>query len=385
MAKTDKLTYYSLNKILATKSDYNLIIGQRSNGKTYATCLYFLRQYLKTKKRFAYIRRWADDIKSYRAEQLFLPLQTEIEKLFGTGFSVQYYRHKYYLVNESGEKVDIIGFALALSEASHTKSVSYDSVGFILFDEFIQMAGETTLRDELPKFENTISTIVRSRTDVVIFMLANTVSKFSAYFIHFGIQIDKVEQGTIVTKEYPLDDDKGVLRVSLEYCAYNESIGKRTSKYTQSKMIKTGQWEIPPTDDIPSVVGEVVKEKLLFSIYDPEAEITLGCFLRRSKWVTVEQNEETLLYYHKEHIREFLVIKCIDKRSSYFHLTDQKTLDYHTYNDISSFIQDIYEGTNIDVEDELYRGRIFCDNMFTADYFNHVWNFYNNVSPRRLL
>ena len=38
--------YYSLKKILSKNADYNLIIGERSNGKTYATLLYALKQYL---------------------------------------------------------------------------------------------------------------------------------------------------------------------------------------------------------------------------------------------------------------------------------------------------------------------------------------------------
>lgn len=385
MDKTLKLRYYSLSKILATKSDYNLIIGQRGNGKTYGVCKLFLNEYKRTRKRFCYVRRWADDLKGFRAEQLFEPLQKEIEKLFGKDYRILYYRHKYYLVNENGEKLDIIGYSLALSEASHTKSVAYVDVGYILFDEFIQMAGEPTLRDEMLKFENTLSTIIRQKTDVVIFMCANTVSKFSPYFVHFGIDINKVEQGTIVTKEYPIDDDKGVLRVSLEYCEYNEDIGKRTSKYTTSKMISTGQWEIPPTDDIPSVVGEIVKDRLLFSIYDPDADVTLGCFLRHSRWVTLEQEPDTMLYYNKKHEREFLIIRKIDYQSNYFHLSNQKSLNYHTYNDLGFFLRDIEEQTEIDVEHELFMGRIFCENMFTADYFNHAWNTFARRTPRQML
>ena len=320
----DKIRYWNINPILSTKSDINLIIGQRSNGKTYGVCKYFLQQYKKTKKRFVYIRRWDEDIKGFRAEQLFMPLQNEIESLFGSEYTVVYYRHKYYLVNPAGVKVDIIGYAIALSQASHTKSVAYNDVGYILFDEFIQMAGEVALRDEMQKYENTLSTVIRQKQDVVIFLCANTVSKFSAYFTHYGFDINKIEQGKIVTKEYPIDDTKNILRVSLEYCEYNEDIGKRVSKYTTSKMIRTGQWEIPETDDIPSVVGEIVKEQLLFSIYDPDTDIIVGCFLRRSKWVTIEQNEDTLLYYNKKHIREFLVLKTIV-------FIRQMLLIYHKY------------------------------------------------------
>lgn len=381
----NKIKYWNIDPILATKSDINLVIGQRSNGKTYGVCRYFLREYKRTKKRFVYIRRWDEDIKGFRAEQLFTPLQKEIEALFGEEYTIVYFRHKYYLVNPAGVKVDIVGYAVALSQASHTKSVAYGDVGYILFDEFIQMAGEVNLRDEMQKYENTLSTIIRQKQDVIIFLCANTVSKFSPYFTHYGFDINKVNQGSIVTKEYPIDDTKSILRISLEYCEYNEDIGKRVSKYTTSKMIRTGQWEIPETDDIPSVVGEVVKEQLLFSVYDPDTDITVGCFLRRSKWVTIEQNEDTLLYYNKKHVREFLVLKTINFKSNYFHLSNQKSLNYHTYNELDIMLADIKDKCGLDVEHELYMGRVFADNMFTADYFNHVWGYYGRVAVRSLL
>lgn len=377
------MKYYSLTKILATKADYNLIIGQRSNGKTYACCKFMLEAYKKTRRRFAYIRRWADDLKGFRAEELFSPLADVVEKIFGEGYYIRYYRHKYYLCNEADEKIDVIGYALALSEASHTKSVAYVNVKYILFDEFIQMSGERQLTDERAKFENTLSTIIRDKQDVVIFMCANTVSKFSPYFIYFGIDINKVKQGTIFTKELPIDDSKGILRVSIEYCEYNEEIGKKVSKYTTSKMIRTGQWEIPPTDDIPTVKNEIVKERLLCSFHDPDADVNIGCFIRRAIWYDINNND--LIYKHEKHIREFLVLRQINRRSKYFHLTTDKSLDYHTYNDMGYFLKDIIDGTNIDIEHELFMGRIFCDNMFTADYFNHIWQYYGGIKVRDML
>nr|DAU46122.1 MAG TPA: Terminase [Caudoviricetes sp.] len=380
-----KSVYYSLDKIKATNSDINIIIGQRGNGKSYSVGKECINLYKKTKKRFCYIRRWTDDIKGYRTEQLFNPLINEIEKAFGAGFNIQYFRHKFFLVDPNGVKVDIIGYALALSEASHTKSVSYVNVGLIWFDEIIQMAGETTLRDEKLKYENTISTICRDKTDIKFYLLGNTVSKFSWIFVHYAIDINKVNQGDIVVKELPTEDNKQYLRVALEYCEYNESIGKKTSKYTTSKMVTSGKWEIPAVDDIPTVKGEIVKDKLLFSVYDSEADITIGCFLRCSKWSILETDPETLLIYPKQFRRSFLILKTIDYQSSYYHLTNQKSLDYHTYNDFSYMLNDIKENTGIDFIKELYSGRIFSDNMFTADYFNHAYIVYNRVNARSLL
>ena len=197
------MNWYNPQKILSKRPDVAIIIGQRANGKTYSICRYLLLQYKKTKKRFAYVRRWADDIKGFRAEQLFQPLVEEIQNIFGYDYSIEYYRHKYYLVNDAGEKVDIVGYALSLSEASHTKSVAYNEKGhevkYILFDEFIQMAGEPVLRDELLKFDTVINTLLRTNNGQLL-LLGNTVSKFSPYFIRFGIDINKVKQGDIITK-----------------------------------------------------------------------------------------------------------------------------------------------------------------------------------------
>lgn len=385
MASNVKKKYYDLRPLLGKNCDINLIIGQRGNGKTYGILKHFLEEYKnsKGKKRFAVLRRWADDVKGYRAEQLFFPLQKVVEELFGEGCTVLYYRHKYYLVNDAGVKLDIIGYCLAISEASHTKSVAYTGVKNILYDEFIQMAGEAQLKDEMSKYENTLSTIIRDAQDVKIYLAANTVSKFSPYFTKYGFDINKVEQGSIVTNKFNLDDN--ILKVALEYCEYNEDVGKASSKYTTSNMITKGQWEIPPTDDIPHCEGEKVKERLLCSFWEPTTEITVGMFLRHGVWTTLELDEITNCYFTKEHHREFLVLRQIAARSKYFHVTTQKSLDYHTYNDLDLMYKDIEEGTGIDIDRETNMGRVFCDNMFTADYFMQCVNIYSIPKLRNLL
>ena len=379
--------YYSLDRINAENSDVNLIIGQRGNGKTYSCLNFFLHQYRKTKKRFCYIRRWEEDIKTFRMEQLFYPLKKEIIALFGEDFNIVYHQHKFWLVNKDGVKIDVVGYTLSISQVSHTKSTPYTDVGFILFDEFIQMAGENILRDEKTKYENTISTVCRDKTDIKIYCCANTVSKFSWLLIYYGFEINKLVQGDIVTKEYPKDDDKKLtLRVSLEYCATNKEIGKKTGKYLSNpKMITSGDWDIKDITQIPEVNNEMVTDSLLFTVYNEDADVIIGCFLRQARWKTAEINDELKLYYYKDHYREFLVLKQIDYTSNYFHLTTEKTLNYHTYNDFKLMLADIKETTEIDFVREFYMGRIFADNIFTADYFRNCWTVYNRVTPGMLL
>src|SRR5699024_11620877 len=69
------------------------------------------------------------------------------------------------------------------------------------------------LVNELVLFMNTVSTIVRRRTDVKIFMLGNTVNKYNPYFKEMGLNhANQMEQGTIDIYKY----GKSPLTVAVE-------------------------------------------------------------------------------------------------------------------------------------------------------------------------
>jgi len=48
--KQEKPKFYDLKAILIKNADYNVIFGERSNGKTYAALKYGLENYIKTGK-----------------------------------------------------------------------------------------------------------------------------------------------------------------------------------------------------------------------------------------------------------------------------------------------------------------------------------------------
>ena len=75
-----KSIYWNILKILGFKADFNLVIGQRGNGKTFGVLKHFLELYKKTKKRFCYIRRWDEDVKAFRMEQLFAPFRNVLDE-----------------------------------------------------------------------------------------------------------------------------------------------------------------------------------------------------------------------------------------------------------------------------------------------------------------
>lgn len=58
-----EMKYYSLKQILKKNAQYNIIIGERSNGKTYACLLHCLKEYICNGNQFAIVRRWKEDVR----------------------------------------------------------------------------------------------------------------------------------------------------------------------------------------------------------------------------------------------------------------------------------------------------------------------------------
>lgn len=258
MTKSKKFDeHYSLKPILKLKAHYNLIIGERSNGKTYATLDYAIEQYSKYKHQTALLRRFQEDFVGKRGGALFQPLiENNVIENYTNGewTSVYYFGSRWYLCKyEETDKginriVDDTPFmyGFAISQMEHDKGNGYPMIKTIIFDEFITRGAY--IRDEFIAFMNTLSTIIRSRDDVKIFMLGNTVNKYCPYFDEMGLRhIREMQQGEIDT--YQLKHKSGkMLRVAVEYCKPFEH-GKKSDFYfcfdnQKLEMITGGVWEI---------------------------------------------------------------------------------------------------------------------------------------------
>lgn len=376
--------FWHLDRLLATGADIMMAIGQRGNGKTYSVHKYMLEDYANRKVRFAYIRRWADDIDVSKCSILFSA--QDVEKIFGPGSYIRFEKSAFVLKKNTTEdeepfEPEIIGYALALNQAAHTKSVAYTNIKNILFDEFIDIVESRKIKNELSMWENTLSTLIRHAQDVKVFMLANTVSRYSEYFTLYDFDIANLQQGEIKVNEF--DKGDSILKVALEYCKYNPAIASHSQKYIKSNMINKGEWEIPVTCEVPEVTGEIHKDKLLFSMWDPGMGVNLGCYLRYAYWHKLETKDYIMKPVKFE--RQFLVIKQSLEQSKYYHLTDQKSLKYGYWNDIKKMFKDIEENCDIDVPNEFLHSRVFVENEFTADNFYNAYMYYMTLSIRDTL
>lgn len=375
--------FYDTRPLLGKNGDINVIWGQRSNGKTYGYLKNALENFKKTGRTFVYVRRWAEDISVKNMAKLLDPLP--IDKIFGPEKSIKFYRGAFTLHDESDDHEDdiVLGWAVALNQVAHTKSQTFTGAQIIILDEFLQLKSERVLREEFDAWEQTISTIARFADDMKIFIIGNSVCKYTPYFTPYGIDPNKIQQGDIQVIELPNEEGEPT-RVVAEHCKYNPKIGQRTSKYIRgSKMAKTGEWEIQDVANIPHCNNEIAQEKLVCSMYDYVMRLTLGIFLRRSKWKTFDVVNG--IYTEKIHTREFLVIRPTTRHSSYYHLTNAKDLKYTTWTDVQKMFKDILENDDIDIMNELIMGRVFSQDKFTADYFYHTYLNYCKVSMRDLL
>lgn len=259
--KKDEIQYYSLNKILEVEAHYNVIIGERSNGKTYGTLLHAIDEYFNGNGgELAIIRRWQEDIRGNRARDIFTAILQDghIARLSdGKYEGLYYYASKFYFCNydDDGKALynqdDIFCHLFALSDTEHNKSISFPNVKTIVFDEF--MTRGAYLPNEFVLFMNTLSTIVRQRKDVTIFMLGNTVNKFSPYFKEMGLKnVAEMKQGSIEVYTYGESD----LKVAVEYCASVGESQKQSNVYfafdnPRLQMITTGAWELDLYPHLP--------------------------------------------------------------------------------------------------------------------------------------
>lgn len=256
-----KEKYYRLDNILLHNADYNIIYGERSNGKTTAVLEYALNRYVESgyKTQLAIVRRWEEDFKGKNGQQMFenvVHLGWVEQKTKGRYNSILYYSQRWFLCSydEFGNKIAqheepfALGFSITSEE--HYKSTSYPNIKIVLFDEFITR--QYYLPEEFVKFQNLLSTIIRLKSDVVIFMCGNTINKFCPYFAEMGLTgIKKQKKGTIDIYTY----GDSTLKVAVEYSDF-PSKKKPSNKYfafnnPKLEMITDGGWEIDIYPHLP--------------------------------------------------------------------------------------------------------------------------------------
>lgn len=296
-----ELEHYSIIPTIEKNPDckYYLVIGERTNGKTFSSLEYCVDNFIQKGEEFAYVRRFNVDVKASKMKKLFGNLEehNKISELSNGEFNiVEYKSGGFYLgtVNEEGEMETfpfIMGHVFDLPSMEHFKSLSYPKVTTIIFDEFISRVGY--VEGEFVLFMNTISTIVRERANVKIIMLGNTVNQYCPYFNEMGLKhLSKQKPGTIDIYEY---GDSG-LKVLVERTdTAQKNGGKPSDVYfafdnPRLKMITQGGWEIAV---YPHLKERYKSTEVVFTFFvEFDGEIEQGQI--------VATETDMFLYFHRK-------------------------------------------------------------------------------------
>lgn len=263
-----KITHYNMDNILAEDADFNLIWGEKGNGKSYqAKHKVGIIKYIENHTRFIYLRRWKEEITTEKVEQYFADVDVTV--LTGGRYNcITMYRRRLYFATYDPETVttkrgEHIGYVMALSTEQNYSGCSYLDVNDIIFEEF--MSRDDYIHDEANKLMFLYSTVDRKQRRVKLWLLGNTVSRVCPYIQDWDLHkiISQQKQGTIVTKEISTgsyDEDTGkeiFAKLAIEYCA---STGTSSFVIGKAKdMINSGGWQTNPQPHLPKSLKDYKK------------------------------------------------------------------------------------------------------------------------------
>ena len=274
--KEEISSFWDPKPVLSIPAQYRVIFGERSNGKTYAILLYALEKHMKDGSELAIVRRWDEDFvgpqsarTAYESLRLNGNGSNEILRLTeGSYNAIEYYSGIYYLSNrdETGKITrsdEIVARAFSINSEEHYKGSSYPNIKTVLFDEFI--AKRVYLNEEFVSFCNLLSTIIRQRNDVEIFLCGNTINKYNPYFAEMGLYKAKnMAPGDLDVYEY---GDSG-LRVAVQFSDTPAKKKKSDVFFAfnnpKLRMITSGDWAL---DIYPHLPVKYLPKEIVFTYF----------------------------------------------------------------------------------------------------------------------
>lgn len=182
------MKFYSMEKILEQRAEYNIIYGGRAAGKSYAMAKELLRDYIDNGAEFVRLIRsysYSAGLNTYFQEVI------ENEKL---DVRVTYDHFNYYIDGEP------FGYVFPLTMEHTKKSAQFPRVRNVLLEEFVAPCamdyadGDPDL--ELEHFASALSTIFRHRSGRV-FLIGNNMETSNPYFEYFGINGVQLRKGAL--------------------------------------------------------------------------------------------------------------------------------------------------------------------------------------------
>lgn len=218
--------YYNIVDLLDQfpASQYYIVLGQRSNGKSYSSFKYGIDQYFKTGSQFGVIRRSDDDLTNKQAKSMLSFLDKYILERYNK--YLKFWNKSWILLDNPTDKIstgDICGHALALNLVENLKGNQFDYIDTIIFDEFMS-ARDRYLPNEVNLLIQMVSTVFRNRLNGKVLMIGNTISKTAPYFRALNVLVHRFEKGEI--RELEFNANGRVTKFVIQRCPQCNVLGE---------------------------------------------------------------------------------------------------------------------------------------------------------------
>lgn len=357
----NEVKYYDKKPILALEAEYNIIMGERSNGKTYAALETGIEDFLAGKGFITYVRRYSDEIKPAYMKMLFAPF--DIEKMSKKKYNKISFRGQQFdigLYDEDKRKwitKETLCYTVAINTWENAKGADRGKCANVIFDEF--MTRRYYLTNEFVLFQNVISSFIRDRGDARIWLIGNTVNFYSPYFDEFELEnVKEMKPGDLNCYTF----DNGT-KIAVEYC---QSVGeeKNSAKYfnfnkKKPNMITTGKWEIPDYPHYIKSIDFVRDVKCRFYIIFDSNILCLNI---------VSKPNESFIYVHEQ-------TKEIDMENELTFSTEYSGDPRHCV----SFRQGLTNAHKI-LNNLISLGRIFYSTNKVGEMFNNFYKWQQKLS-----
>lgn len=216
-------THFDGNVIQSYGALTNLILSDRSDGKTFDIKAKGFIRWLKDKSQYVYLRRWKSEI----VPEMYTTFYDEVvdavvnntltapnsdeKTLLETIVDYEFLGTKTAVyVRQKGTKTwDTICYLLPLTMTAKKKSVlSIKRISHIEYDEFVALDGRY-FKSEMPVLMEFYKSVDRDRDKTILNLYGNRIDNFNPFFdffnIHLGIQKEKIrlyKNGTVAVQIY---------------------------------------------------------------------------------------------------------------------------------------------------------------------------------------
>lgn len=253
------MKYYSVEKIMSYRCTYNILLGQRSNGKSYSVKKECVKEAFLGMGDLIYLRRWKLELKQEDVIDYFR--DCPVEEITGGEYNhIDVFRSRIYLATINKETGEIkrgraIGRTADLAGASHLKSViQRGQYKNIIYEEFCTDSGYIGGGKEPNKLMQFVATVFGVQYTGRVWLIGNTVSRYNPYFFCWQLKsLQKMKPGDIDIYKFKDGDEE--ISIAVEFCSSlnvsnNMFIGDAKANIT------TGVWETTSQPQIPEEFGK---------------------------------------------------------------------------------------------------------------------------------